>query len=182
MSNRELLQARIQSVGGLLERLYGRGLLGADLASLDVCHIEVLSANGRAGQAAHHRQLTCMGETIGNGALKNGFGCGVERLGGGKIHVEILERFEKSLLFRVPGERCRVMPPLVSLHTTQGPIEQVAHVSEDLDGPASSTVEVRKLLGRALKRASGAVSEAGNRMAEQFAFFVHGGRINHREA
>ena len=64
-----------------------------------------------------------------------------------------------------------------SLHHRERPIEQIAHVGKDLDGPAASAVEVGEGRGRVFEGPRGAVSESGEGMAEQVGFRVHAENI-----
>ena len=53
------------------------------------------------------------------------------------------------------------------------PDEQIAHVGEDLDRAATGTVEIAEVNGGVFKGAGYAVSQSGQGVAEEVAFFIH---------
>ena len=59
-------------------RMYGGGLFRTDLTDGDFGDEEIFAACFRAGEAAKHRDLTYMGERIGDRSLEERFGGGVQ--------------------------------------------------------------------------------------------------------
>ena len=149
------------------------GLCGADLACGDGGDVEVFAADGAAGEAAKHGELAGVGERVSDGALEESLGRSLERGGGSQVGIESGECGEEALLFRGPVEGLRVLPALIALGNGERPMEQVAHVGEDLDGAAAGAVEVGEGGGRVFKGAGGAVSKRGEGVAKELPFFVH---------
>lgn len=163
------------SVG--LERLHWSGLVCIHLSGDDVGDIVVLTMNLAAAEAAHHGELADVGEGICDRTLEEHFGGGMERSVGGEVVIEGAERGEEAGFLLGPPERGGVVPPLASLHRAECPVEEVAHVGEDLNGLAAATIEVGKAFGRAFKGTAGAIGKGGEGMAEEFGFFVHAANI-----
>ena len=67
----------------------------------------------------------------------------------------------------------RGLPALLADGRAQRPVEEVAHVGQNLHGHASGAVKSGKVVGRAFQGAGGPVGNGGQRVAQQFAFFVH---------
>ena len=81
------------------------------------------------------------------GPWKSRLGGCVHRLIGREVVVEGLEGGEEACFSSAPCERCRVVPALASLHRTERPVEEVPHVSENLDRLATSPSNVAKVSG-----------------------------------
>ena len=122
-----------------------------------------------------------MGQGVGDGALEEGLGRSVERLVRGQICVEGMQRAEEPLLLDDPGMGLGRAPAFVSLDGAQGPFKQVAHVGEDLDRHAPGPFEFGEIRRSVLESPGRAIGKRSDGVAEQFAFFVHGGNIQHGE-
>jgi len=151
----------------------GRGLSCAYLASLDVRYKKVLATGGTTGEAAQHGQLAYVGERIGYGALEKTFGRSAQRRIGGQKGVQGLERLEEAALFLGPGARLGGLPALLPNGRAQRPVEEVAHVGQNLHGQAAGGVKTGKVIGSAFQGSGGPVGNGGQRVAQQFAFLVH---------
>lgn len=161
----------------LLEGLDCCRLRGAHLAHGDRGNVVVFSADGSAGQAAQHGELANMREGVGDGALEEAIDGRVEFGTRREVGIEGAKRGEKPLLFGGPRKRLGVVPGGTSLHHGNRPVEEVAHMRQDLDGAAARTVEIGEALRGVFKSPRGAVSKGSDGMAEQFAFFVHAENI-----
>jgi hypothetical protein len=162
---------------------FGRfGLIGTDLSDGDGGDVEVFAMDGAAGEAAQHGELAAVGESIGDGALEEALRRRIERSGRSEECVKGRECVEEALLLRGPGERLGVVPTLVALGDGECPMEQIAHVGEDLNGTAAGSAEIGEGGGRILNSACSAVSEGGEGVAEQSALIVHGRNIAHGAA
>lgn len=106
-----------------------------------------------------------MGKGIGNRALKERFGAGVQGSIGGKVGIEGPEGAEETRFLLGKWQRCRVVPSFPSLHRAQGPVKQVAHVGEDLDGLATASVEAGESFGSAIESPCSAIGKTGNGVA-----------------
>lgn len=165
-----------------LEGLYGLRLDGVDLADGDGGDVEVLAPSGRAGQTAEHGELAGVSERVGDGALHEALDGRVDGIGRREVRVECGESGEEALLLLGPGEGLRIVPGGVALSHGEAPMEEVAHVGEDLDGAAASIVEVGEGGGGVFQGARGAVSQCGKGVSKKIPFFIHGGTISHRIA
>ena len=67
---------------------------------------------------------------------------------------------------------------LVPNGDAERPVEQVAHVGQNLHRQAAGAVKTGKVAGCAFQRAGGAVGQGSQGMAQQFAFFVHTGNYS----
>ena len=121
-----------------------------------------------------------MGEGVGDGALHKTLGGSLERGGRGEERVEGGEGAEEALLFLGPGERLGGAPCGIALRNRERPMEEVAHVGKNLDGLAARAIESAEGSGGVFESADGAVSESGESVAKEIAFFVHAGNIAHR--
>lgn len=158
------------------------GLVGVDLPGGYVGYVVVLAVNLAATQAAHHGELAGVGEGICDRALEERFGGGLKRSTGGEVVVEGTERREEAGLLLGPPERGGVVPALASLHRAECPVEEVAHVGEDLDGLAAATIEGGEAVGSAFECTAGAIGKGGEGVAQEFAFLVHAANIAQSQA
>jgi hypothetical protein len=55
----------------------------------------------------------------------------------------------------------------------QRPVEEVAHVGQNLHGQAAGGGKTGKVIGSAFQGAGGPVGNGGQRVAQHFAFFIH---------
>jgi hypothetical protein len=156
-----------------LERPDGRGLSCAHLAGLDIRGEEILSVGGAAGEAAQHGQLAHVGECIGHGALEDPLSRGAQRRIGGQKGVQSLERLEEAALLLGPGSWLRGLPALLPNGRAQSPVEEVAHVSQNLHGQAAGSGKTCKVIGGALQSTGSSVGNSGQRVAQHFAFLIH---------
>ena len=151
---------------GLLERLNRSRLRGVYLACGDGGNVVVFAADGRAGKAAEHGELAGVGEGVGDGSLEEALDGRQDRFIGSQVLVEGAERGEEPLLLFGPGERLGIVPGGFALRHGERPVEEIAHVGEDLDGAAAGAVEVGEGLRGVLDGSRGAVGERGQGMAE----------------
>ena len=121
------------------KRLDWLRLLLTDLADSDLGDEEVLSTGWRTSKTTHHGDLSNVSERIGDRPLKKRFSGGVKWLVRIEIVVEGLESCEETSFLLWPGEWWRVVPAFTSLHRAQGPVKEIAHVGEDLDGLAADS-------------------------------------------
>src|ERR1017187_267702 len=85
--------------------------------------------------------------------------------------VERLERGEEPRDLLIPRKRCRVVPDLPAFREMERPVEEIAHVREDLPGRARPGCD-REMLeagGRAAQRLARAVGKRRERVAEEVA-------------
>jgi len=94
-----------------------------------------------------------------------------------KVIIEGLESSEEAGFLLGPREWRRVVPTLSPLHRAERPVEQIAHVGENLDGLTATTIEGREAIRCAVKGASGSVGEAGYGMTKEFACVGHTGKL-----
>jgi len=152
-------------------------LFSADLPGADGRNKEVLASCWRTGQTALHGELAYVRKRIRDRPLKQRFGGRVKGSIRGEVGIEVLEGSEETgLLFR-PGQRSGIVPALASLHCTESPVEEVAHVREDFDRLPAAPVECSEGVRRVIQSASGTIGKAGNGMAKEFAFLVHAANI-----
>ena len=166
---------------GLFEGLNRSGLRVVDTAYSDGGNVVIFAADGRAGEAAEHGELADVGESVGDGALEKAIKRRIEgridRVIGSQILIEGAEGGEKSLLLFGPCEGLGIVPGGSSLHHGERPVEQIAHVGDDLNGVAAGAVKVGEGLRGIFKSSRSAVSESGQSVTEQVALFVHFGNI-----
>src|SRR5436305_2045460 len=146
-------------------------LLSADASCGDIGAGVVLRANGSAGEATQHRELARVRERVGNGALKEPFeGCPEWRIAG-EIVVERLERAEEAGAIRVPRLAGRVAPALLSLGHRERPLEQIAHVRENLRGSATARAHTERpeRRRRVAERLARAIGKGRHSMAKELA-------------
>jgi hypothetical protein len=72
-----------------------------------------------------------------------------------------------------PGARLRGLPAILPDGRAQRPVDQVAHVRQNLHGHAAGGGKSGKVIGRAFQSTNGAIGQSGQRMAQQFSFLVH---------
>lgn len=118
-----------------------------------------------------------MRERIGDRSLKKRFSGSVEGLIRREVVVEGLERGKETSFLLWPGDWRRVVPAFTSLYRAQGPVKEVAHVGEDLDGLAATAVEGGECIGRAIERAGCTIGKGCDGVSEKFAFVVHTGKL-----
>src|SRR5207244_3341385 len=88
----------------------GRRLLRADASGDDIGAVVALALDRRAVDAAQHRELSGMGQGVGDRSLEQAGQLVVERRGRGEQAVERRERCEEALAFPVPRQRLGVVP------------------------------------------------------------------------
>src|SRR4029077_12647073 len=114
--------AQNSSGSGLAHR---RGLVRIDSAGNDFRAIVILSAHGTAGHAAQDGDLSCVGESVGDRALKEFFHGGGKRRVGSKIIVEGGKCTEKPRYFLRPGKWRGILPCLLVLSNGEGPVKKI---------------------------------------------------------
>lgn len=175
------VDGRDRTQEGLFEGLNGSGLRGVDLACGDGGEVVIFAADGRAGQTAKHGKLAGVGEGVGDGSLKKAIEGRVGGFIGSQILIEGGERGEKLLLLFGPGERLGVVPRGFALRHGKRPVEEIAHVGEDLDRE-TGTVEFGEGHGGVFEGSRGAIGERGQGVAEEVGLRVHEGNIAQVEA
>jgi len=110
-------------------------------------------------------------EGIGERALEEFFGRGVELLWAGEKVVEAFEGVEEALDFVRPGERSGIVPAGLAFGHGEGPVEEVADVGEDLDGSAAivAGVEIGVGLRGVANNFAGAIGDSGQGVAKKIA-------------
>ena len=151
----------------------GRGLVGGDLAGGNGGYKEVFAAGGAAGKAAEHGELADMGEGVGNGPLHEAFDGDFDFAAGGEKGVERAQGLKEAFLLLLPDGRLRGVPAFFAESSGEGPVKQVAHVGENLDGHSAGAGESGEVVGGAVQHACGTVGQGGQSMAQEFAFFIH---------
>ena len=71
-------------------------------------------------------------EGVGDRTLEESFCRSVKQCGSGQMVVKLFHGRKKSFDFGVPCQRRGVVPGLFALRDRKGPVEEVAHVREDL--------------------------------------------------
>lgn len=117
-----------------------------------------------------------MRQCIGDRSLEERFWFGMKRLVGCEVVVEGLKSREEAAFFVGPRQGGGVVPPFASLHRAEGPAEQIAHVSEDLNGPAAATVEGGECVRGTIESAGGRIGNGCDGVAQQLAFVIHTGK------
>lgn len=157
-------------------------LLGAEAAGDDVGDKVIFGANGIAGEAAEKRDLADVSERVGDGGLEKGVDGAAEGGVGGEDFVEAFESGEETGKVGFPiGDR-GFAPFLIARGDGSGPVKEIADVSEDLAGSASTGagVEIGEAGGRAADGFGAAVGEGGESVAKEFAVgFGWGGSKRH---
>lgn len=122
-----------------------------------------------AGEAAEHGDLAGVGEGVGDGSLEEAVDGFFAQLGGGEGGVKDFEGAEEPGDFLWPGERRGVVPFLIVVNEGEGPVHEVAHVGEDLDGGfgVGSDDEAGEMVRGVFDGAQGAVGERGEGVAER---------------
>ncbi len=69
------------------------------------------------------------------------------------------------------------MPALFAVGHAQRPVEQIAHVGQNLRGLAASAFKAGKTLRCAFKGSGRSVSQGSQRVPQQFAFLIHTGKL-----
>lgn len=159
------------------------GLLGADASGGNLRFEIVFAFDGLAGETAEKRELTDMGESIGDRALEElcrGF---VERLASGEIVVKGLQRGEETVYFDGPILRGGIAPGLLAAGDREPPIEEVINVGQDFYGSArvigdQQSTEPRRC---AAQRLCAAIGDRSQGVAEEVALGIgrglHGGTL-----
>src|SRR5512140_2784243 len=145
-----------------------RRLFETDAPRDDVGPEVSLAADPRARHAAQHRDLARVRERVRDRPreyLRRGVRERPARL---KPRVEALERGEEPRDLLVPRKTDGVVPDGFSVRHRERPVEEVAHVREDLDGRAHARAraEVREALRRLAHGLARAVRERRERVAE----------------
>lgn len=151
----------------------------ANAAGDDIGFEIVLAEDGRAGEAAEHGNLADVREGVGDRALEEASQSAIKWLSRSKTVVEFFYGAVEAVDFGVPRERHGVVPGLLALRDGESPIEQIAHVGEDLRRSARlvADVEAGEVVGRAAEGFAGTVGDSGDGVAEELAVGV--GRCGH---
>src|SRR5258708_3498557 len=153
-----------------------RGLLYRDTPNHNSRFEILFSLDGTAGEAPEHGDLSDVSEDVGNGALKKFFDGSLRRFTGSEKVVELLERSEEAVRFRLPGKRLGIAPGHFPLRHGERPIQQIAEVSENFRGRAGAVAnfEAGEGFRRAPERLSAAIGEGRNRVAEKLTSGIGG--------
>jgi hypothetical protein len=163
----------------LLEGFYRFGLNGVDLADGDCGEVKIFTASGRTGDAAEHGELASVAKRICDGALHEPVNMHVNFRGRRKVGVKGGKCAEEALLLLWPRDGLGVVPGGIALGHGERPVEQVAHVSEDLHRAPAGAVKVGEGFGCEFQGANGAVGKCGKGVAKKVPFFIHCGTITH---
>src|SRR5689334_9463097 len=137
----------------------------------------VLPTHGRTGDPPQHRDLTRVRERVSDRTLKESLEGHAECRLAGEIVVERGKRAEEARTVLAPRLHGRVLPPLGALRHRERPIEEVAHVREDLRRCTAprTDAESGKFRRRIAKRLSGAIRERRQRVSQKLArTLIHG--------
>src|SRR5258708_3956192 len=153
-----------------------RGLLCRDTPNRNFRFEIIFSLDGTAGEAPEHGDLSDVSEGVRNGALKKFFDGSLRRFTGSKKVVELLERGEETVRFRLPGKRLGIAPGHFALRHGKSPTQQIAEVSENFRGRAGAIAnfEAGEGFRRAPERLSAAIGEGRNRVAEKLTSGIGG--------
>lgn len=156
----------------LVELPSGSRLIGTNLTGFDIRSKVVFTPDRLPEETPKHRDLSDMGDGIGDGTLDKAFRRSHERRGTGQVIVQSLQaRVEPSELGTVlPGRL--IVPDLLSFRHGKGPIAQVTKVSKDLNRRASGgrRPEVREVCGSSLRGLGRAVGERGQKVPKDPSF------------
>jgi len=141
-------------------------LICPDLASFDLRNKKIFTARGTPRKTAQHGQLPHMGERVSHGPLEKLLGRSVQRRIGSQEGVKSLERLKEAMLLVGPSERLRGAPALFPNGRTQRPVNQVAHVGQNLHGETAGAVESGEVLGRAIESADSSIGQSGQYVAQ----------------
>jgi hypothetical protein len=149
----------------LFEFEVGLGLVLAEAAGGDIRFEVVLTFDGSACHATKHGELADVIQSVGDWALEEFFGRGVEGLRTGEILVELLKRGEEAMNFVVPRQGLGIVPGGLAFGPGEGPIEKIAEVRKYLQrrargfGGAETGEGVRRIVDD-LRTAIGDCGEA----------------------
>jgi len=185
MSARNLPEVRVILAGNISVR----DLLTADTVVIDVYKrqhlawdddgdIEVLAAGGATGETAQHGQLAHVREGVGYRSLEQALDRRVQWPAGGEKGIEGAQRGEEPLLLVRPGEGLGGIPVLLANRGAQRPVEEIAHVGQNLHRQSADAVKAAKMIGRPFKSPCGPIGQCCQSVAQQFAFLVHTGNYN----
>jgi uncharacterized membrane protein len=148
-----------------------RRLLRSHSAGDDVGPQIVLASNGRTREAAQHGELAGVGERIRDRTLKQQLRRPSQRRIGREIIVELAKRGEEARDVGVPIGRRGIVPTMLAAGEPIRPIEQVAHVRQNLTGRAGSLRdrERRKTRRCVAQRFAGAVGQSGDSVSKHVA-------------
>src|SRR6266550_6514498 len=104
-------------------------LFETDASCGDVSSEIALTQDRGAGETAEHGDLA---DIVGDRALEESFRRSVKQFGSGQMVVKLFHGRKKSFNFGVPCQRRGVVPGLFALRDRKGPVEEVAHVRQDL--------------------------------------------------
>lgn len=146
-----------------------RGLVGTDATGFDSCFRVVFAADGRASQTAQHGELSDVGQRICYGSLKKVLRGAAEGLLRRKTSIKHLQGGEEAFGTLVPGERRGVTPLDRAVCFRQGPIEEVADMSQNLPRCARRIgyAKFRKASRSAAKRLPSAIGQRSDSVAKE---------------
>jgi hypothetical protein len=159
-------------LSGSFKLTAGHRLFEAQPTGDNVRLVIVFAEDRRAREAAEHGDLANVVERIGNGALEEAFERAVERLARGEVVVKPFCGGEETVDFGVPRQGPRVVPGLIAFGDRQGPVEEIAHMGEDLRGGARLVADVKaaEVVGRAAEGFGGTVGCGGDGVPQEPAF------------
>src|SRR3984893_8569622 len=105
-------------------------LIRADASDCDFGHEIAFAFHRDTGHPTQHRDLSDVGERVGDRALKQFFGGDFERLFRRQVAVELLHGGEEALAFFFPRKRQGILPLAVAFGHGEGPVHQVADGGE----------------------------------------------------
>ena len=125
-------KSRQEAAPDSLKFAAGNRLFETDASCGDVSSEIALTQDRGAGETAEHGDLADMIEGVGDRALEESFRRSVKQFGSGQMVVKLFHGRKKSFDFGVPCQRRGVVPGLFALRDRKGPVEEVAHVRQDL--------------------------------------------------
>ena len=113
--------------------------------------------------------MTDVRQSIGDRALHQPLDWRVDGFGGIEPVIERVEHFMEASSLGFPRKRLRFGPLRIAVRQTQGPIKQVADVSQDFGRSADgfSDAEIGEFRASAPQSFGGPVAYGGYRVAEQ---------------
>src|SRR5438093_6843865 len=173
------VRAAPERTRGLIELILGlrRHLVRADAPDRDVRAEVVLAPHRSAREPAQHRELSGVGEGVGDRTLEELLRRIAERPIRSEQVVQGPELGEEAGHLGVPGKRLAILPTLDSLGEPAGPVEQVPDVSQDLGRGArcGPRLERRELRRRSPDRLPAPIGEGRQGVAQKLARGGHGG-------
>jgi hypothetical protein len=169
-------QSRSTPPTGVLVELHTlRSLIRSDAPGNDLRLGVGLRANGAAGHPAQQRELSDVGQRIGDRSLKDLLD-GLDRRPCREPRIEARECGEDALPFFVPRPPVTGSPTMLTVREPNAPFEEVADVRQNLQRSAhvSATRVVREIRRNVANYLLQTIGEGGQSMPEKRELIGHG--------